>query len=926
MCAVVGGDETPELSSIAAELSGPMWTTHSWTPRRPADDEADLRRGWQVVDRVGFGADVLATVHQDFADFAAAGDVPSAGPYPIVIEQADGLAAESHRIRVSSHQCTVTVGGPEGARRAVFWLEDLMRSHGGPFLPLGERHREPVITTRISRCFFGPINRPPANRDELLDDVDYYPEHYLNRLAHEGVNGLWLTVRLRDLVPTDWSGPVRGDPQQRLAKLRRTVAACARYGIKIYLFCIDPAAFGDGRDHLVPSEALRAHPGLGGHRTEDWTACCTTGQAGADYVRDSLRTVFSQVPGLGGLIDITIGERPTHCWSDVWSGRPINCPRCGPAGVGPSFGAHLTALRDGIRAGNPDAELISWMYVPYPPETGSYRGDRMEPLLAEIAAHTPEGVTVQVNLESTGVTRQLDRDFDVLDYSLAWVGPSRLFDRVAQETIAAGARMGAKLQVGCSHEVATVPFVPVPGNLYRKYAELHARGVSSVMQCWYFGNAPGPMTTAAGRLAFAPLPATEEEFLTELAMPDWGAESPAMVSAWQHFRDAYAQFPAMLPFSWFGPVHDSIMWPWHLDPVDAPISPSWQLGWPASGDRVGECFAPAYSFDEIVAQVNRTAAQWQEGWSEIAALAEKYADDRARRLDLGVAEALTVQWRSAARTLRFYQLRESLARGDAGGTGDAGPTGIVDELAALVVSEQADTLRLAELADDDPRLGFHSEAEGHKYDPAGLLARHAGLAQLLTTDLVRLRADITAGAPLWPGWAAPVDGQPVVGLAAEKAAATVQALGEGRWSIWRDGDQLKLHAALPLRDQTPESEELVVLIEGRRLWPAVPFRIQRDGTGSCDRRLLPSSRTWHSSATEDDDGWQVELSWPLDIFNAPGMGTSHGFRINLIHRSAAGPITWVDHAPSLRPRLCFEDTNPENLAWVVPAAGGHQPG
>jgi len=61
--------------------------------------------------------------------------------------------------------------------------------------------------------------------------------------------------------------------------------------------------------------------------------------------------------------------------------------------------------------------------------------------------------------------------------------------------------MSAKLQVGCSHESATIPFMPVPSILYRKYKEMPALNITSVMQCWYFGNYPGVMNRAAGRLA-----------------------------------------------------------------------------------------------------------------------------------------------------------------------------------------------------------------------------------------------------------------------------------------------------------------------------------------------------------------------------------------------------------------------------------------
>ena len=74
----------------------------------------------------------------------------------------------------------------------------------------------PWLENRISRCFFSPIKRPPFNRDELKDDIDYYPANYLERLRREGVNGLWLSLSLDDLDDAS------------LAKLRRTVESAPR--------------------------------------------------------------------------------------------------------------------------------------------------------------------------------------------------------------------------------------------------------------------------------------------------------------------------------------------------------------------------------------------------------------------------------------------------------------------------------------------------------------------------------------------------------------------------------------------------------------------------------------------------------------------------------------------------------------------------
>lgn len=893
---------------FAAELAAPLWDHHGWATRGPAGTEADLRAGWTLRDEVADAA--LDTAWEDLDDFALAGGVPGAGPYRLVVRLAPGMEAEEHRIVTAPDETVLLAGGVEGIRRAVFRLQDRMLAAGGAFLPLGETHHSPVITTRISRCFFGPINRPPANRDELSDDVDYYPPQYLNRLAHESVNGIWLTVRLRDLYPQEWSGTPDVDPEVRLSKLRRTVEACARYGIRVYLFCIDPAAFGDGAEYLIPSEALDGHPEFAGHRDARWTTFCTRGAEGRAYAVDALGHVFGSVQGLGGLVTITIGERPTHCWSLPWSGTPVNCPRCTQGDPADAFADHLRVLREGVSSGSPDAEVISWMYVPVVDDNPHWSVSDVHDLLVDIAERTPEGVTVQVNMESTGTTEQFGRSFDVFDYSLAWVGPSAAFERVAAAVGATGGRMGAKLQVGCSHEVATVPYVPAPGNLYRKYRALHAQGVSSVMQSWYFGNAPGPMTKAAGLLSFAPLPATEDEFLTELAAPGWGPDAGTMVAAWQEFRDAYSRFPATLPFSWFGPVHDGAVWPWHLDPVDLPISPSWELGWPASGDRVGEVFAPAFSFAEITDVVDGIAAQWRRGFDLIAPLRARYADDRPRLLDLGVAEALALQWESAARVLRWYRLREQLAR-----SAPEQRTGLIDELATLIDEQLPALDRLAELAADDSRLGFHSEAEGHKYTPGMLGAQAQALRAIRDRGLPDLRARARRTAPLWPGWDRPADEEPSPPrLGTTSADAPWTPLGDGRWRSWATADALHFEAELPDRGT---DDEVTIEIEAARLWPVLPFRVHREGWALSERTLLPSAARWSAESTMHDGGWTARAAWPLEIFRAPGM--RDGFRMS-VTRSAAGERSrWPATSPQpLRARLCFGDRDPEALGWVTP--------
>jgi hypothetical protein len=88
-----------------------------------------------------------------------------------------------------------------------------------------------------------------------------------------------------------------------------------------------------------------------------------------------------------------------------------------------------------------------------------------------------------------------------------------MFKSTAEFAKKYGKTLYAKTQVCCSHEVASVPYIPVPGNLFDKYKAMHALGVKGVMQCWYFGNYPSLMNKAAGELAFLNDFSDKEAFL-----------------------------------------------------------------------------------------------------------------------------------------------------------------------------------------------------------------------------------------------------------------------------------------------------------------------------------------------------------------------------------------------------------------------------
>ncbi|MBE2204614.1 MAG: hypothetical protein IAE94_09785 [Chthoniobacterales bacterium] len=916
------------------ELKEPLIRRVRWPRKEPATGEADLRKGvcleWGFPD----SQSLLFTARESLARLLESTGLALEGVYRIRVLKKKTGKYESFQLKITAKSCEILAGDSEGIRRAIYCLEEQLLASDGPFLRCGKICRSPVIETRISRCFFGPIKRPPKNRDELADDENYYPDEYLNRLAHEGVNGLWLTASFHELCPSRFFPEFGGDAQRRIRKLRETVARCARYGIGIYVFCIEPRGFGDNPEYLHSPSHLKRLPELAGHREGAFTFFCTSTATGRAYLEEATEFLFSEVPGLAGLMTINMGERPTHCYSNMlWDSGPNNCPRCSRRKPEEVFRDTLAAMQRGMHKGNPKGKLISWLYVPSVLERSGRSINDFYEEVARIAARVPRGVLFQYNFESMGTVSQLGRRRLIRDYSLAYVGPSRVFETCARRAVAAKIAVSAKLQVGCSHEVATVPWVPVPGNLYRKYRAMHRLGVRAAMQCWYFGNYPSLMTRAAGRLSFSPLPRTERAFLLDLARPVWGSAAPLVAEAWEHFGAAYREFPANVNFAWFGPVHDSVAWPLHLKPVDRGVAPSWLLGFPPSGDRIGECIGSAHSLDEILILCDRMTRHWENGMACLKKISSRRAEWAE---EIGVAEALGIQLQSASNVLKFYQLREKLFRTETGNR--QARLSLLRNLKHLVQKEIHNSQRLAELSQTDSRLGFHSEAEGYKYFPDLLRWRGKELRKILTKDFPCVEKNIRSNRALFPNHTGAVMKDGIV--CCKKSSKPQKRLS---WSLgkWRDcpaeknvssGWQTKFkveHEAddlifrivcdVPenvLRNRKPahifDSDSIEVLVEPRRLWPASSFFVGVSGE-HFDLDRLPDQTRWTSRVEMTDSGWRVTIRIPLGLLN----GNGQRMRINVIRRTPeAGVFSWKKLHP-LPNRLLFADRNPCDLGWLA---------
>jgi len=734
---------------------------HSEPPRnfgRKAAEKGEVSSfGAYFADCCEKFRDAILTATDDLTAFLSSAGI-CGDAYPIRIAFEEGFPEESYRISVSADGCTVYSSDSEGARRAVYYLEEEMIKREGAFLPLGDIHREAAITRRITRGFFSPTNRAPKWGDELLDDVDYYSDAYLSRLAAGGTNGLWIYTSYAQLVNSPYMTRRDENCDKRMEKLAGVVEKCKRYGVRVYLFAIEPIGFLreelEGNRHLLGAEPTGSYP------------LCPRIDEVREHVIYCTEYIFAKIPDLAGYINITTGERPTTCAS---IGTYKTCPRCGKYSRGENLAYSVDLIKEGLRRAGTGAELISWTY-----------GHKFweEPDIREYVEKMPSDVITMQNFEERGINIQLGKPRLALDYWLSYAGPSELFSMTADAAKRAEKSVWAKMQVCSSHEIATVPYIPVPGILFDKYRAARELGVTGIMECWYFGNYPSLMNRASTELSYIESFEDKHAFLVELASRLYGrSRAEAMASAWEAFEEGYLNYPTNIMFSYYGPMHDSVVWELSPIPKNLPLSRSWLLLDRPDGDRIGECLFKGHTLDEAITLSERMC----EGWSRGVSLLPLDREDE----HMTCARATGLLFESGKNILKFYKLREKL------GNGEGDPWATVSEMEGIAAVEIGHSREMAELCLRDPRLGYHSEAEGFKFFPEKLESRARQLEGLFETDFKEIRARLmNMEKPLGYYYAEGREAYPLGDSAESYERVSIDS--EREFGVYVDGEELKI--------------------------------------------------------------------------------------------------------------------------------------
>ena len=564
------------------------------------------------------------------------------------------------------------------------------------------------LNLRIFRSF-----RAKYYEDDILHGPGAYPESYFAELAENGFNAVWLRGILRNLSDSTILPGIGDDIARHQDALGAVIARARPYGVKVLLYLNEPLCLA-GDDPF-----WKTHPGLRGvnHVAGEWcmdpwptlAALCTSTPEVRAWLREVTRNLFRTLPDLGGWFAITASEHLTHCYSHgvnlARDTGPGGCPRCAGRDPLDIVADVLADLHAGTREASAGAHTIAWnwsweMFAPQP-----------QP---DLLRRLPRDMILLLDWERGG-TRRLPngRENFVDEYSLAYVGPSERFVAGYQEAKRHGLRVMAKLQVGTTHELATVPNLPLVDNLYRKMVKAEELQLAGMLATWNFGNSFSFNTAAVAHFARTSARPAPDVFTADLARRYFpGADADGVAQAVADFSRALAYYPFDMAMLYWGPVNYALVYPLTLAPLTGqPMGASWMMH--PRGDDLSRSLGQ-FTLEEVIALFTDLLAGWQRGVERLAPALAPCRSESAR-LELGVARMVGHCYRSARNVFQTYRLRRDR------------PADAAEQFSAIVQDEIANLEGALPLIEADPRLGFHAECQAYQYDAAGVRAK---LAQL----------------------------------------------------------------------------------------------------------------------------------------------------------------------------------------------------
>ena len=541
--------------------------------------------------------------------------------------------------------------------------------------------------------------------DDVLNAPSIYVEQELEEIRANGYNAIWVTGLLRDLSRSGVFPELNGPQNEaNLNALKVLTERAARFGIRVIIYLVEPRGFPES------DPFWDRHPELRGTRrlstspdAEMEAALCTSHPEVLDFLEDSVRELFRQVPLLGGLSLITASEFLHHClcfstpiWPELHEKQYENlCPTCRDRDAVPLVSEIVNRIAKGAYVAKPDALIIGktwgWQWYEDPPQS-------------RLIGMLDPRIAIQDNINLRGVREDADGSKrKVNEYALSYIGPSeqcRLHAELCQQQ---GRKFVVQLVLGTTHELTTVPCIPVPGRAYEKV--LAAKALEPYGYVGFtFGSMPSVNTEVLKRLLDGDA-ADKDAFLVELAEDCFpGCGAGLVCKAWRYFSMAMSLYPFDNDLLYRGPVNYALAYKQYPGPVKGiPTQPTW-LNFERDGDDLSSC-CKAYGEEVTIERFEEMARLFQRGMV-FYRRGLRRVPRAVREPELCNAGVIPLVFESTANIFSIHLLKKEWSDAD------------IPEFRRLLEVERRTCVKALPLVRKDSRLGFHVEAQNHMFSEA----------------------------------------------------------------------------------------------------------------------------------------------------------------------------------------------------------------
>lgn len=550
---------------------------------------------------------------------------------------------------------------------------------------------------------FGHFQRQADSmHEETVTALDAYSDEELAKIAASGFNAIWVHGNLNNVVETAVFPELGLDAELHQQRLNSLAERAARHGVKVFMYCQPPRA--------IPAENpfWQQHPDVAGQAeimTDDHgkevelLSLCTSTDKVKTFLHQAAAELAKKVPALGGIIMITASEYPSHCWArrgrimladGSFVKAEMQCPRCAARKPESVVAEIINLVRDGIRSVSKDMKIIAWnwswtFYVPAPCD--------------EIISALPEDVILLVDFERGGRKVILGKERIIDEYSLGFAGPSEQFTKSLHAAEKRGLKVMAKLQFGTTHELATVPNIPVLGNVFAKADAVRKMGLAGFMGCWNFGNMITANTAGFNAFLSGKLSDNCKTALQAFAAEYFpGCATVSVAAAWLKFGEAMDCYPFSIPFLYSGPANFAFILPMEPAPLTGKlVGRSWLLD--ERGDDMSAALTD-YSIEEIIASFEQLSALWHEGMETFRTAVGNSTPAMDETATVRVCYHM---FRSIVNFCKVYHLRKHWN------------DGLLPAYQVVITDEIANLEEVLPILEHDSRFGYHIEAHGYQY-------------------------------------------------------------------------------------------------------------------------------------------------------------------------------------------------------------------